>query len=40
MNAGADIQAEDAAGRTALDHALGKGLKRIPDIFRARETGR
>ncbi len=33
--AGADVQAVDAQGRTALDHAMQRGLERIPPVLRA-----
>lgn len=37
VEGGADLAAKDPAGRTALDIALGKGLKRIPDVLRNRK---
>lgn len=33
---GADLGAKDPAGRTALDIALERGLKRIPEVLRSR----
>lgn len=34
LEAGADLGATDAQGRTALDIALGRGLTRIPEVLR------
>ena len=34
LEAGADIHAQDAKGKTALARALDKNLKRIPDVLR------
>ena len=35
LEAGADVNAEDASGRTALSHATEKGLNRIPKVLGA-----
>lgn len=40
LAAGADIHAKDAAGKTALTHALAHGLTRITDVLRAQGAGK
>ena len=35
IEAGADLEATDAKGKTALEHATEKGLTRIPEMLRA-----
>lgn len=39
LAAGADVHARDARGKTALQHATERGLKRIPQVLRAQGAG-
>ena len=35
LSAGADMNATDAQGKTALDHAMDRGLERIAAVLKA-----